>query len=206
VGSSYVVLPLFIFFVWSNLCLVTVGREVLPPLLYWIGIGYSLAYSFFSYYMASHIGRVFPVPHQLLFQVFSPDKTNPFTIVLSLLLAWSCMELMTAPGWSRGVTKPVPEVLKVARSVLVFGVYLGIFVYGLSFPSLISVFWMTVVFFASFNSLRINAVFFFPFLGVLFTLSFLVLGAAQYEGFFLFGHSGNANVLMFLQIFGLFKL
>jgi hypothetical protein len=205
-SSSYVTLPLVIYFVWSNLCLVTVGREILPRVLYWVGIGYSLAYSFFSYYMASYIGSVFPVPRWLVFQVFSPDVTNPFTIIFSLALAWSCMELMTAPGWTRGVTRPVPEVLKVARNVLLFGVSLAIFVYGLAFPSLVSIFWMTVVFFASFNSLPLNAKFFFPFLGVLFILSFVILGTTQYDGFRLFGYSGNVNVLMFLQIFGLFKL
>jgi hypothetical protein len=205
-SSSYVTFPLVIYFVWSNLCLVTVGREILPRPLYWVGVGYSLAYSFFSYYMASDVGSVFPVPHQLLFHVFNPDVTNPLTIVFSLVLAWSCMELMTAPGWTRGVTRPVPEVLKFARNVLVFCAYLGIFVYSLAFPSLVSIFWMTVVFFASFNSLPMNAWLFFPFLGVLFILSFVVLGTAQYEGFHLFGYSRDVNGIILLQIFGLFKL
>jgi hypothetical protein len=46
--------PLFVLFLWSNVRLVAVGRELLPRVLWWLAMLYSLVYSFFSMSAASH--------------------------------------------------------------------------------------------------------------------------------------------------------
>jgi hypothetical protein len=48
-SSSYIALPLVLYWLWSNLTMILIGRELIPRFLYWIAMGYSLLYSFFLF-------------------------------------------------------------------------------------------------------------------------------------------------------------
>jgi hypothetical protein len=114
------------------------------------------------------------------------------------------MELITAPGFAKGVTKHIPIFLTLGTDLFILLAFVAIFIYAVFWPSFISVLWLVIIFVASFNSLPIVKRLFFPFLAVTFTLSLVVLTMTQATDFEFMSVPDHTD-LLFLQLLGFFK-
>ena len=202
-NMSYVFFPLLVYYLYTNISLAFCGRVVLKKIIHFIMAGYALLFSMFEFYMVSFVG-LHIAPIQLVsFSTIESEHAQRATLVFSLLLTVTSIELLTANERGKWVTKRVPHMFKYFADSSIILVLFCVFLYAAFYPSLLSFYWMIITFWACFCNLQVVKRLFFPFLALTFCVCFVVLGMYQYTEYP--EEDGTDNNVMFSKVFGLYN-
>ncbi|OHT00564.1 hypothetical protein TRFO_07893 [Tritrichomonas foetus] len=204
-NSSYLYLPILLFFVISNISQSCVGVNIIPSNLTTIIMAYSLLFALFELYMVSYIGEKYDPSERLRYNYIAEDNTKGVNVVIAVLFAYISVQNMSAPGLNGGKRKPVPQALKVLSDGLLIIAFLCTFVFAMFYPNYLSILWMLIPAMASFVKFPTLRKLMFPTLTIVFTLSFVSQACTT---FYLFGppaDNGIENMMPFVRLFGLYR-
>ena len=200
-NSSYLYLPILIYFVISNCAQSCVGHCGLPSWVVWIIMCYSLLFALFSLYMVSYIGISKWNPSTRLAYVYiAPESLKAVNVVIAVIFAYISVQEMSAPGFTVG-KKPVPQYLKYISDKALIVAFIVTFLFGVFYPNYLSLNWLWIPFIASFASFRSVKKLFFPMLTVIFTFSFVLMSLTTFEIF----NPAGGDKAKFIKLFGLFR-
>ena len=204
-NSSYLWYPILIYYIYSNISLIFIGRIKFWIFGKWIMTIYTLFYALFQFYMNSFIGEYWNPSKALSYQYIAPVNAKAANIVFSCFLVFTSTTAMTEPGWKMGDTKQIPTVLK--KYSIVFITFLNFFIlmFAISFPNYCTLYWIIIVFVCSYSNSKAAKKLFFPFLGFVFSTSFFALVITQFDVMPHPNDDGRDLPFSFMKLFGLFK-
>ena len=199
-NSSYLYLPILIYFVISNCAQSCVGHCGLPSWVVWVIMCYSLLFALFSLYMVSYIGMKWNPSQRLAYVYIAPESLKAVNVVIAVIFAYISVQEMSAPGFTVG-KKPVPQYLKYISDKALIVAFIVTFLFGVFYPNYLSLNWLWIPFIASFASFRSVKKLFFPMLTVVFTFSFVIMSLTTFEIF----RPAGGDKAKFIKLFGLFR-
>ena len=203
-NSSYLYLPILIYFVISNCAQSCVGHCGLPSWVVWIIMCYSLFFGLFSLYVVSYIGLKWDPSNSLAYVYIAPDGLKAVNVVIAVIFAYISVQEMSAPGFTVG-KKPVPSYLKPISDKALILAFIVTFLFGVFYPNYLSLNWLWIPFIASFATFRAVKKLFFPMLTVIFTFSFVIMSLCTFRIIKPPKVDGADYKLQFLKLFGLFR-
>lgn len=202
---SFMFLPLLIFFCCANISLSTRGWMPGQKIVRVIVLPYSLFYSFYSFgvacFQTEESGAVTGMQYETIHGIPMVTVTEYSSMVLMILV----MVMLIAPPWSSGMSQHVPKILAKVADVLIACVFALVLVLAVAFNSLVSVFWIAIIFWAMFFPFRVVVRLIFPFLSVFFIISFVIIAMSLYHLGDVPEYSGIDHVGWFLQVLGMYR-
>jgi hypothetical protein len=203
-NSSYLYLPILIYFVWSNIWRSWVGNDMVPSILLWLVMCYSLFFGIFELYAVSYIGEKWDPSKALRYIYIAPNSSKAANVVIAVVFAFISVQQMTAPGLSIG-QKPVPAIFQVLSDQILILAFIATFLFGVVYPNYLSVTWLWIPFNASFASFHAVKKLFFPLLTIVFTLTFVTMALTTFQILSPPIDDGTSNTLAWLRLFGYFR-
>jgi hypothetical protein len=203
-NSSYLYLPILIYFVWSNICLSLVGANKTPPFILVIVMAYSLLFAIFELYIVSPIGEKWNPAKALRYVYVAPDSTKSGNVVIAVFFACLSVQQMSAPGLTVGA-RQVARILTAISDQVIIIAFAAVLFFGLAYPNYLSLPWLVVVIFATFAPMRARRDFFFPLITIVFTVTFTFIVLTSFEMFTPPTSDGTDHKAEFLKVFGFFR-
>ncbi|OHT17507.1 hypothetical protein TRFO_02545 [Tritrichomonas foetus] len=204
-NSSYLYLPILLFFIISNISQSCCGRNVIPSVITWIVMCYSLLFALFEIYMVSYIGETYNPGEVLKYIYIAEDSTKGVNVVFAVLFAYISVQNMSAPGLNTGIKREVPQALKVLSDFVLILAFVCTFVFAMFYPNYLSISWMLIPGIASFVNFKTLRKLLFPMLTMVFTVTFV---AQVLTTFYMFDPPEEDGVeyrMAFLRLFGLYR-
>ena len=204
-NSSYLYIPILLFFVISNISQSIVGYNCIPQRITQIIMAYSLLFALFELYMVSYIGEKYDPSTALKYNYIADDGTKGVNVVIAVIFAYISIQNLSAPGLNGGKPKPVPQALKVLSDGALIIAFICTFVFAMFYPNYLSILWMAIPSISSFLNIQTLRKLMFPILTIVFTLSFVSQACTTFYLFDPPAEDGIELMMPFLRLFGLYR-
>lgn len=203
---SYFWFPVLLYFLCFNLSFIFVGHEPFWASFKYIALIYSILYSMLELYMFSFLGEYANPARAIGFSyIGTTQSAKNMTLVFSLSLAWtSSIMIMNLQSHKKNPISNDLFSLSTYKIILLM-VICSVFFFTLFFPNFITNLDLIIVFFLFLSDFSIISMMFYPFLGIMFAMTFSILAITQYSTFEAPVDTGSEQMLAFAQLFGLFR-